>query len=124
MDHQWAGSQSIDDIGTNTAATNLLQAVPHSESVAITVPESQLNSQTYMSELSDRKPTEPTPNIIDPPIGTSSVSPQEAPSSESDVAIEQITNSLVIAFLIALVVKAITYLLQSSTKVTETGPEL
>jgi hypothetical protein len=27
MDHQWAGSQSIDDIGTNTAATNLLQAV-------------------------------------------------------------------------------------------------
>jgi len=77
-----------------------------------------------MSELSDRKPTEPTPNIIDPPIGTISVSPQEAPSSESDVAIERITNSLVIAFLIALVVKAITYLLQSSTKVTETGPEL
>lgn len=79
-----------------------------------------------MSELSDRsRPTEPTPSIIDPPIGFSSTSSQEAPSSESDVAIERITNSLVIAFLIALAVKAITYLLQtSSTNVTKTGPEL
>jgi len=79
-----------------------------------------------MPELSDHNPTPiltPTPSIH-LPSGTSSASPQETtPSPESDVAIERITDSLVIAFVIALVVKAITYLL--STNATETtGAEL
>lgn len=85
-----------------------------------------------MSELSDNKPkptSTPTPSIH-LPISIGSASSQETtPSSESDVSIERITDSLVIAFVIALVVKAITYLLQqlqlqSSTNVNKAGAEL
>lgn len=85
-----------------------------------------------MSELSDNKPkptSTPTPSIH-LPISIGGASSQETtPSSESDVSIERITDSLVIAFVIALVVKAISYLLQqlqlqSSTNVTKAGAEL